>query len=73
MKDSRQWLSMSWLDRYSTKTFLITTKGDSGDRVTARVSTYAEVIADYEFHPEQKCADALGRGARLGERIHGVP
>ena len=59
--DSRRWLSMPWLDRYSTKTFGITTTGDAGDRVTARVSTYAEVIADYEYHPELKCADAGGR------------
>jgi hypothetical protein len=60
-KDSRRWLSMTWLDRFSTKRFRITTAGDSGDRLTARVSTCAEVIADYEYHPEAKCADAAGR------------
>jgi hypothetical protein len=60
-RNASRWLSMRWLDRYSTKTFGITTTGDAGDRVTARVSTYAEVIADYEYHPEAKCADATGR------------
>ena len=61
--DSRQWLSMWWTDRYSKKKFRITTVGDSGDRLTARVSTYAEVIEDYANHPEAKCADANGQPA----------
>src|SRR5262249_11778342 len=30
---------------------------------TARVSTYADVIEEYEYHPESKCADASGAGA----------
>jgi hypothetical protein len=61
--DPTRWLTMQWLDRHSTKQFHITTSGDSGDRVTARVSTYHEMIEDYAHHPESKCADALGQPA----------
>jgi hypothetical protein len=28
-----------------------------GDRRTARVKTYGDVIHEYEFHAESKCAD----------------
>ena len=52
---------MDWIDRYSTKRFRITTKGHHGDRHTARVQTYGDVIEAYEYHPEAKCADAEGR------------
>ena len=31
-----------------------------GSRQTARVKTYGDVITEYEFHPEAKCADAFG-------------
>ena len=34
--------------------------GHHGDRNTARVKTYGEVLEEYEFHPESKCADADG-------------
>jgi len=66
-RDSRRWLKMAWIDRYSSNTFRISTTGDHGDRETARVKTYGEVIEEYAFHPESKCADADGRpsGNRL--------
>ncbi|HEY1305429.1 MAG TPA: hypothetical protein VGF24_17855 [Vicinamibacterales bacterium] len=59
-RDSRRWLTMRWIDRYSTKTYRIRAAGDHGDRNTARVKTYGDVIADYAYHPESKCADANG-------------
>jgi hypothetical protein len=52
---------MPWIDRYSTKTYRISTAGDHGDRKTARVKTYGEVIEEYAYHPESKCADANGQ------------
>ena len=52
---------MEWIDRYSGKRFRISTKGPHGDRRTARVQTFGEVIEAYEFHPEAKCADADGQ------------
>jgi len=60
-RDSRRWLKMPWIDRYSSSTYRISTTGDHGGRQTARVKTYGEVIEEYAFHPESKCADADGR------------
>ena len=59
-KDSRQWLTRSWIDQYSGKEFRIKTVGSYGDRNTARVKTYGDVLIEYEYHPESKCADANG-------------
>jgi hypothetical protein len=56
----KQWLKMPWIEQYSKKTYGITTEASHGDRHTARVKTYGEVLGDYEFHPESKCADAAG-------------
>jgi hypothetical protein len=58
--DSRQWLKKSWIDEYSGKEYRITTVGSYGDRQTARVKTYGDVLIEYEYHPESKCADASG-------------
>ncbi|MDQ1469007.1 MAG: hypothetical protein QOJ99_487, partial [Bryobacterales bacterium] len=58
--DSRTWLKTKWLDRYSHERFRIVTSGDYGDRKAVRVKTFADVLADYEFHPESKCADSRG-------------
>jgi len=59
--DSRRWLRNEWIDRYSGNTYRIRTTGDHGTRRTARVKTYGDVIEEYEFHPESKCADASGQ------------
>jgi hypothetical protein len=59
-KDSRQWLKKHWIDQYSGKEYRITTVGPHGDRQTARVKTYGDVLVEYEYHPESKCADAHG-------------
>jgi hypothetical protein len=58
--DPRHWLEMLWIDQYSGKRFHITTLGQYGNRQTARVKTYGEVIREHEFHPESKCADSTG-------------
>jgi hypothetical protein len=54
---------MRWIDRYSGKTYRVSAVGDHGDRQTARVKIYGEVIAEYAYHPECKCADANGQPA----------
>jgi hypothetical protein len=59
-KDSRKWLKQSWIDQYSGTEYRITTAGSFGDRRTARVKTYGDVLIEYEYHPESKCADANG-------------
>lgn len=38
----------------------LTGTGHHGDRRTARVKTYRDVLEEYEFHPESKCADSEG-------------
>jgi hypothetical protein len=59
--DSRQWLETTWTDQYSGNNYRITTTSHHGDRNTARVKTYGEVLREYEVHPESKCADARGK------------
>ena len=51
-------LKKNWIDQYSGKEYRITTTGHHGDRQTARVKTYGDVLIEYEYHPESKCADA---------------
>jgi hypothetical protein len=59
-RDPRQWLKRDWIDQYAGKPYRITTTGHHGDRQTARVKTYGDVLVEYEYHPESKCADAHG-------------
>jgi hypothetical protein len=58
--DPRQWTKMEWIDQYSGNNYRITTLGHHGSRNTVRVKTYSDVLQEYEFHPESKCADAHG-------------
>jgi len=58
--DPRKWLEQEWIDQHSKKKYRITTRGNCGTRWAARVKTYGELISEYEFHPESKCADASG-------------
>jgi len=58
--DARQWLRMYWIDQYSGRRYRVTTAGHHGTQHTARVKTYGEVLREYEFHAEAKCADAQG-------------
>jgi hypothetical protein len=57
--DPRKWLEKEWVDQYTRKRFRITTCGHYGSRDIARVKTYGDVVTEYEFHPESKCADAF--------------
>jgi hypothetical protein len=58
--DSRKWLDKDWIEQYTGKRFRVTTKDYCGSRQIARVQTYGDVVAAYEFHPESKCADTKG-------------
>ena len=53
--DAREWLKQQWTDQYSGERFRVTTSGQHGGRGKARVKTYADVVEEYEFHPEAKC------------------
>jgi hypothetical protein len=59
--DPRKWLKGSWIDQYTGKFYGVTTAGNHGTRQTARVKTYGEILREYEFHAESKCADAAGK------------
>jgi hypothetical protein len=61
--DSRRWLKSQWIDQYTGERYRITTDGHHGSRKTARVKTYSELLREYEFHPESKCADADGNAS----------
>jgi len=56
--DPKKWLKHKWIDQYTGNEYFIST--NYNDRQTARVKTYEEVIEEYHFHPEAKCADANG-------------
>lgn len=58
--DAAQWLKRDWIDQYTGNFYQITTTGHNGGRRMARVKTYGDVLCEYEFHPEAKCADATG-------------
>ncbi|MFY9719061.1 MAG: hypothetical protein WAK16_05390, partial [Candidatus Cybelea sp.] len=62
-KDPRKWEAMQWIDQYSEtgKRYRITTAGPHGSRTVARVKSYGDVLREYEYHPEAKCADADGK------------
>ena len=68
--DSGTWLKQHWIDQYSGKRYRVTTNGQTGNRNTARVRTCAEVLEEYEYHPESKCADAEGNAC--GKRTSGL-
>jgi hypothetical protein len=62
--DSRKWLTKEWVDQYTGNSYRITTGGHHGDRSTARVKTFGEVLSEYQYHPEAKCADSDGQTCR---------
>ena len=61
--DARKWEAMPWIDQYSAsgKRYRITASGPHGSRRLARVKGYGDVLLEYEYHPEAKCADAGGK------------
>ena len=58
--DPRRWTAMDWIDQYSGESFRITTEGHYGVAGIARVKTYGDVLEEYEWHAESRCADATG-------------
>ena len=64
--DPRKWETMRWIDQYSKdgKRYRISTSALHGSRTMARVKSYGDVLREYEYHPEAKCADASGAPCR---------
>jgi hypothetical protein len=69
-KDPRKWLALPWIDQYSGKQYRISTTLATGTRQLAPVKSYGDVLEEYEFHPEAKCADASG--APCGKQTVGL-
>jgi hypothetical protein len=70
--DPRKWERLPWVDQYSTKgvRYRISTTVSSPTRQIARVKSYGDVLEEYEFHEEAKCADASG--APCGKQTVGL-
>lgn len=68
--DARQWERLRWIDQYSARPYNVTTTYAHGMRSTARVKSYADVLREYEFHAESKCADSTG--AASGKQTVGL-
>ena len=64
--DPRKWETMQWIDQYSKdgKRYRISTSALHGSRTMARVKSYGDVLREYEYHAEAKCADATGAPCR---------
>jgi hypothetical protein len=58
--NSGRWLRIDWIDQYSGKRYGVTATAYHGDRRSARVKTYGDILTEYEFHPEAKNADSEG-------------
>ena len=57
--DARKWERSPWIDQYSGKQYRISTILEP-NRAIARVNSYSDVLQEYEYHEEAKCADAGG-------------
>ena len=68
--DPAKWVRLKWIDQYTGKLFLISTSGHYSSRQTARVKTFGEMIAEYAFHAESKCAN--DQGAVCGKDTQGL-
>jgi hypothetical protein len=55
-----RWIKADWIDQYTGNVYRITTDGHHGAREIARVKRYGEILREYEFHPEAKCACVEG-------------
>jgi hypothetical protein len=58
--DPLRWTRLPWTDQYSGKRYRISTTVATSTRQIARVKSYRDVLDEYEFHEEAKCADASG-------------
>jgi hypothetical protein len=58
--DRRKWENLTWVDRYSRKTWKASTLINRGTSTMARLQTYRDIIEKYAFRKEAKSADASG-------------
>jgi len=58
--DPKEWPQMKWIDQHSGGLYQISISGHYSSRRTARAKTFGEVISEYAYHAEPKCADSKG-------------
>jgi len=70
--DASKWLELNWVNKYATgsETYVLTTDGSADGSATARVQSYADVLAEYRVHPEPKSLAPDGKPA--GWHGHGL-
>lgn len=69
--NARKWSKMQWLDRNSGRTYRITTTDyETVSETTARVTSYADVLSEYRYHPEWK--SLAPNGQRNAKQARGV-
>lgn len=54
--DPRKWLRLPWVDRYSTRSYRVTTRGETGARALPASAPTADVLDEGATHPESKSA-----------------
>lgn len=63
-RDPAKWLRMRWVDRYTGRTYAVTTGPAAGESV--RLKSVADLAAEYATHPERKSLGPDGRPADRG-------
>jgi len=53
-------LKIDWIDQYTGNVYRICTDDRQRRRDSVRVKTYDEILLEYEYHAETKCADLNG-------------
>ena len=68
--DPQKWETMRWIDQYSKKgkRYRISPSALHGSRTMARVKSYGDVLREYEYHPEAKCASWPKPWHEVGKR-----
>jgi len=63
--DASKWLELNWANKYATgsEPYVLTTDGSADGSTTARVQSYADVLAEYRVHPEPKSLAPDGKPA----------
>jgi hypothetical protein len=68
--NAHKWDSVRWTNQYTNRQYRVSASAAQPSRTMARVKSYADILEDYEYHPESKCADA--NGAACGKQSVGL-
>lgn len=68
--DSRRWLELDWINRYSGEPVRVTVAGAHGEAGVARIKTYRDVLGEHRVSPESK--SLAPDGGRSGWHTRGL-